>query len=123
MGGTVTTMLNDKFKYIDKIVLAGSGINYGFSNLPILSTVPKESEIVKSAGKFTGNVLSLQGSKDEVVPLESQNKLLTAYSSSKTTKKIINGANHSFSKINGKNKMLARNLYINSIINCTFRIL
>jgi len=117
MGGTVTSMLNTKFNYIDKIVLAGSGIKYGFSNLPILSTVPKESEIIKSAEKFTGNVLSLQGSKDEVVLLVSQNRLLNAYSNAKTTKKIINGANHSFSTIDGKNKVLARNLYINSIIN------
>lgn len=116
IGGTIISTLKDYFKYFDKIVLCGSGTGSSSSTKPILSTCPEEKEIMSSSETFIGQVLLLQGDKDDVVPLEAQDKLLGSYKNAKTQKIVIKGANHSFSKIDGKNKILARNLYVNSII-------
>ena len=116
IGGTVISTLKDKFKYIDKIVLVGSGTGYGKSTKPILSTCPPEKEVLDSAAKFKGDLLFLQGSKDDVVPFEAQDKLFKSYKKAKTKKIVVEGANHNFSKINGKDKRLAQKLYIDFII-------
>jgi hypothetical protein len=116
IGGTVTTTLKDKFKYIDKIVLAGSGTRPSDSTKPILSTCPTEKEILDSGTKFKGELLFLQGSLDDVVPIDAQNKLFTSYKHAKKEKVIVEGANHNFSKINGKDKRLAQKLYVDFII-------
>ena len=115
-GGTIISTLKDKFKYIDKIVLCGSGTGSSSSTKPILSTCPPEKEILKSTATFKGDVLLIQGSKDDVVPIEAQDKLLKSYKKAKTTKIIIEGANHNFSKINGKDKRLAYKLYIDFVL-------
>jgi dienelactone hydrolase len=116
IGGSVISTLKDKFGFIDKIVLAGSGTGSVSSDKPILSTEPPESEILKSTSNFTGDVLSIQGGEDSTVPLESQDKLLSGYKEAKSSKIIIEGANHNFSNIFGKDKRLARKLYTNFII-------
>lgn len=116
IGGTVTTTLKDKFKYIDKIVLAGSGTRPSDSTKPILSTCPTEKEILDSASKFKGELLFLQGSLDDVVPIDAQNKLFASYKNAKKEKMIVEGANHNFSKINGKDKRLAQKLYVDFIL-------
>lgn len=116
IGGTVTTTLKDKFKHIDKIVLAGSGTKPSDSTKPILSTCPTEKEILDSAAKFKGNLLFLQGSLDDVVPIDAQNKLFASYKNAKKEKVIVEGANHNFSKINGKDKRLAQKLYTDFIL-------
>jgi len=116
IGGTVITTLKDKFKYIDKIVLAGSGTRPSDSTKPILSTCPSEKEILDSAAKFKGELLFLQGSLDDVVPIEAQNKLFESYKKAKKRKIIVEGANHNFSKINGKDKRLAQKLYTDFIL-------
>lgn len=110
LGGTLVTCLDDYFKYIDKIVLAGSGTRTVFpSNLT-------EKKVLSKAGKFKGKVMFLQGSKNNVVPLGAGDTLLSGYKNAETTKKVIEGANHNFSKINGKNKTLAYKLYLDSIV-------
>ena len=116
IGGTVVSTLEDKFKSIDKIVLAGSGTKPSDSTKSILSTVPSEKEIFDSTNNFIGELLFLQGSKDDVVPIDAQDKLFESYKNAKAKKVIIEGANHPFSKINGKDKRLAHNLYIDFII-------
>ncbi len=116
IGGTVTTTLKDKFKYIDKIVLAGSGTKPSDSTKSILSTCPSEKEILDSAANFKGELLFLQGSKDDVVPIEAQDKLFASFKNAKKQKIVVTGANHSFSKINGKDKRLAQKLYTDFII-------
>ncbi len=116
IGGTVTTTLKDKFKYLDKIVLAGSGTRPSDSTKPILSTCPTEKEILDSATKFKGVLLFLQGSLDDVVPIEAQDKLFASYKHAKKEKVIVEGANHNFSKINGKDKRLAQKLYIDFVL-------
>ncbi len=116
IGGTVTSTLKDKFKYIDKIVLAGSGTRSSDSAKPILSTCPAEKEILSCASSFIGSMLLLQGGLDIVVPIDSQNKLFESYKKAKAKKIVIEGANHSFSEIKGKNKKLAYKLYIDNII-------
>lgn len=116
IGGTITTTLKDKFKYIDKIVLAGSGTRPSDSTKPILSTCPTEREILNSAANFRGELLFIQGSKDDVVPIEAQDKLFASYKHAEKEKVIVEGANHNFSKINGKDKRLAQKLYTDFII-------
>ncbi len=116
IGGTVTTTLKDKFKYIDKIVLAGFGTRPSDSTKPILSTCPTEKEILDSAAKFNGELLFLQGSKDDVVPIEAQDKLFASYKHAKKEKVIVEGANHNFSKLNGKDKRLVQKLYVDFIL-------
>lgn len=116
VGGTVISTLKDKFGYIDKIVLAGSGTKPSDSTKSILSTVPSEKEIFDSTKNFKGGLLFLQGSKDDVVPIDAQDKLFASYKSAKAKKVIIEGANHPFSRINGKDRRLAHNLYIDFII-------
>lgn len=116
IGGTVTTTLKDKFRYIDKIVLAGSGTKPSDSTKPILSTCPSEKEILDSATRFNGELLFLQGSKDDVVPINAQDKLFASYKHAKKEKVIVEGANHNFSKINNKDKRLAQKLYTDFII-------
>lgn len=115
LGGTISSCLDDYFVYISKVVLAGSGTRTVFeSNL-------SEKQILNKAGKFKGKVMLLQGSKDDVVPLEAGDKLLAGYKNAKKTKKVIDGANHNFSKINGKNKQLAYKSYIDAVIEFLFR--
>ncbi len=110
LGGTLATCLDDYFKYTEKIVLAGPGTRTVFpSDLT-------EKQILNKARKFKGEVMLLQGSKDETVPLEAGTLLLFNYKNAKTVKQIIEGANHSFSKINGKNKRLAYKFYIDSVL-------
>jgi len=115
IGGTVVSTLKSKFKYIDKLVLAGSGTGGQGSTKPILSTCPPEKEVLKAAQTYKGRLLFLQGSKDDVVPFEAQNKLFDGYKNAKKEKVIIEGANHNFSKINGKDKRLAQKLYCDFI--------
>jgi len=110
LGGTLSTCLDSYFKYVDKIVLAGSGTRTVFpSDLT-------EKQILNKASKFKGKVLLLQGSKDDVVPLEAGTTLLSGYKNAKTTKKILEGANHNFSKLNGKNGTLAKKFYVEEVV-------
>lgn len=120
IGGTVTTTLKDKFKYIDKLVLAGSGTGGQGSIKPVLSTCPPEKEVLNSASKYTRILLFLQGSKDAVVPFDAQDKLYSSFKKAKKEKVNIEGANHNFSKINGESKRLAQNLYIDFIYKFLF---
>lgn len=116
LGGTITSSLSDEFDNIEKIVLCGSGTGASSPNKPILSTYPTKEFIIDSAKRFKGSLLFLQGSKDETVPLFSQQELFDSYKSAKKEMKIIEGANHNFSSINGKNKKLAYQLYLENII-------
>jgi dienelactone hydrolase len=116
LGGTITSSLSNEFDNIEKIVLCGSGTGASSPNKPILSTYPAKEFITDSAKKFKGNLLFLQGSKDETVPLFSQQELFDSYKSAKKELKVIDGANHNFSSINGKSKKLACRLYIDEIL-------
>lgn len=96
LGGTLSTCLDKYFKYVKKIVLAGSGTRTALpSNLA-------EKQILNNATKFKGEVMLLQGSRDEVVPLKAGDLLLSAYKNAKTSKVVIEGANHSFSNARKK---------------------
>lgn len=117
IGGTITSSISERFNLIDKIVLCGSGTGASSPTKPILSTYPTKEFIKESASNFKGDVMLLQGSKDDTVPLFSQDELITSYTNAlKNKKKVINGANHNFSSIDGKNKRLAYKLYCDEII-------
>ena len=116
MGGTMASTLREVFSHVEKIVLCGSGTGSSSATKPILSTYPSKRYVTSAAATFTGDVLLFQGEKDAVVPLASQDELLAAYSSARlAVKKIVPGANHNFSKIDGGNQSLAYELYISVI--------
>lgn len=110
LGGTVATCLSEYFDHTPKIIVAGSGTR------TVFESKITEDNILKSASKFKGKFLLLQGSKDETVPLKAGDALLTGYKKASTKKIVIEGANHNFSKINGKNKTLANKLYIDEVV-------
>lgn len=117
LGGTITSSLSEKFDQIEKIVLCGSGTGASSPNKPILSTYPSKEFITASASKYKGELLFLQGSLDDVVPIFSQKELYDSFKSVKNKEyKIIEGANHNFSSINGRDKKLAYRAYINEIV-------
>jgi dienelactone hydrolase len=110
LGGTIATCLSDYFDHIPKIMVAGSGTR------TVFESKITEDDILKSASKFEGKFLLLQGSKDETVPLKAGDALLAGYKKASTKKIVIEGANHNFSKINGKNKTLANKSYIDEVV-------
>ena len=73
LGGTLSTCLNEYFKYIQKIVLAGSGTRTA------LPSKLMEEEILDKASEFKGEAMLLQGSNDTVVPLKAGDLLISAY--------------------------------------------
>lgn len=116
MGGTMVSTLREVFPRVGKVVLCGSDTGASSATKPILSTYPSKRYVTSAAATFTGDVLLLQGEKDAVVPLASQDELLAAYGSARlAAKKVIPGANHNFSKIDGGNQSLAYELYISVI--------
>lgn len=114
LGGVVATCLAEYFKITKAIVLAGS------ETRTVFPTKLTEKQILDNASKFRGKVMLIQGSKDDVVPLEAGDALLLGYTSAKTKKLIVEGANHQFSKINGKDKRKAFNQYIEAILQFIF---
>ncbi len=96
IGGTVLSTLSGILPKIKKIVLCGSGIGSSSSTKPILSTCPPKEVLRESAKKFQGEILLLQGSLDDIVPLSAQDELLEAYTNADSHKKVIEGAGHSF---------------------------
>jgi len=116
IGGTLLSTLVNGFSNIKKIVLCNSGIRSVLKDRPIISTIPESEVISKSASTFRGDLLFLQGTKDGFVPKKFQDELFEVYSSANATKKVINGANHTFSSIYGKDKKTANQIYINEII-------
>lgn len=116
IGGTLISILKNRFQYIDKLVLVGSGTGYGGSSKPILSTCPPEINVLNSTKTYKGELLFLQGSLDDVVPFEAQDNLFSSYKNARKRKITVEGANHSFSKMNGENKELAQKIYTDLII-------
>ena len=116
IGGTVLTTLSDALPKIKKIVVCGTGTGSSSSSKPILSTCPPLVQVLESATHFDGKILLLQGSLDDTVPLPAQDELLEAYTNADRRKRVIEGANHSFGKIDDKNKSLAQKLYTEAIV-------
>ncbi len=118
VGGTIVSSLHEYFKYVDKLVLCGSGTGSSNPKKPILSTYPSKDYILNSTKNYANDVLLLQGSEDAVVPLFSQEELIKSFTSAKLNKiVVIEGANHQFTSIFGKHRGRAIQLYSERIIN------
>lgn len=115
IGGTIILMLTKYFPYIRKISLCGTGCGRGTANRPIQSTTPDESILLDSISKYSGELFLLQGSKDNIVPLESGIKILNHAKRAKIIHREIEGANHNFSKINEVETREATNIFVNEI--------
>lgn len=115
LGGTLAVLLNGFFPMINKISLCGSGCGTNESVKPILSTHFKEDDILKSVSLYSGKLLLLQGSEDTTVPRESGMKILDRAIYANKQYVIVPGANHNFSKIDGKENGEAKKRYVNAI--------
>lgn len=60
------------------------GRHFNGSSKPILSTIPSENAILAGIQGYTGEVLLIQGEKDDVVPCESGLKIIQTASKAKT---------------------------------------
>ena len=117
LGGKIISAIAGKYEQVEKIILSGAGIAPTSLTDPILSTYPPIEFIKNTTSLYKGKLMSLQGSKDEVVSLDSQDELFEAYTNASfKSKKIIEGANHSFSSINGENKQLAYQYYVDQVV-------
>jgi pimeloyl-ACP methyl ester carboxylesterase len=116
MGGSLTASIAAQFPQIEKIALCGSGISPSSRSMPILSTYPEKSVIRSAAGLFTGEVLHVRGSSDATVNEPSQQELFEAFTHAKLAQQVvIDGANHNFSSINGKDQQKAYDLYVKTV--------
>jgi|SRR5687767_9862256 len=116
IGGTIVSTLSDRFRFIERMVLCASGTGRSYSDKPILSTCPPEKTVLESASTFTGKVLFIQASQDEIIPLQAQNKLFSAYKNALTKKIIVNGANHNFSRIKDKSREESHDIFVNTVL-------
>lgn len=100
---------------VKKISLCGSGCGSNGSIKPILCTMPSQGEILAGVQNYTGEILLIQGEKDDVVPRESGFKIIQAAKKAKAKLIVVPGVNHNFSKINGAKNPEAEQIWINSL--------
>lgn len=64
------------------------------------------------------NPVNMRGENDATVPTPSQKALIAAFTHAHSVKSmVIDGANHNFSSIFGKNKAKAYELYVGALVN------
>lgn len=105
LGGTMASFLIKQYgKVLNSITLFGSGITTKGTNAPILSTYPSSQAILKNFLQFKGQLTLVQGTEDKVVPVQSARKIIFQANNAKVRKLILlNGVDHTFTKINDVN--------------------
>ncbi len=117
MGGTLVSLIAADYPMVQKIALCGSGIQPSSKTEPILSTYPVKSEIAQAASRFVGDVLHMRGGNDTTVSVSSQEALVATFIRARRVKSVvIDGANHNFSSIFGKNKTKAYERYVKTLV-------
>src|SRR5260221_890245 len=118
LGGTLVSTLNEKLKLIDKLVICGSGIEPSSFTKTLFPTFYSKEVIQNSIKNFNGRLLSLRGSLDDTITFDSQKELFDSYKFAESKEwKVIEGANHTLSSINGEDKELAYSLFIEEVMN------
>ena len=116
MGGSLISSLAAEIPEIEKICLCGSGATPSSPKLPILSSYPSKEAIRSAAARFTGDMLHIRGTEDTTVSETSQRELYSAYTAARSVRHVpIEGANHNFSHIFGKNKARAYKQYVATV--------
>jgi hypothetical protein len=72
---------------------------------PLLRTLPGEEELLKTISDYSGHFFSYRGTLDDVVPIESQEKIVRASGAKVTSYVTIIGADHEFEKMDGQDSL------------------
>lgn len=106
LGGTISSFLiKDFYSVIKRIFLFGSGISTKNKNRPIVNSYPTKKEILANFNKFKGKLFLIQGTKDNIVPLNEARQIILKSNNSLLRKLIIlKGVDHQFKYIKNKDK-------------------
>ncbi|MEN9881275.1 MAG: hypothetical protein RLZZ308_458 [Candidatus Parcubacteria bacterium] len=101
-GGTLLLGLQEVLE-AKAIFMVGSGCGKSETTTKtLLKTMPKEVILLKNISNYTnGKLYFFRGGLDNVVPQESQEKIVNAVDKSKVEYLILKGVDHEFEKVNG----------------------
>lgn len=105
-GGTTFLGMREIVNKALTISMIGSGCGKSDKTTkPLLRTLPGEQELLKTIAKYTGCFYLYRGELDEVVPFESQEKIIRTSGAKVTNCVTIKGVDHEFEKINGRDSI------------------
>ena len=101
-GGTLLLGLQETLE-AKAIYMVGSGCGKSETTLKtFLVTMPKEADLLKNISVYNnGKLYFFRGELDDVVPKESQEKIVNAANKDITEYTVLEGVDHEFEKING----------------------
>lgn len=102
-GGTILLALKQILD-AQGIFMVGSGCGKSETTTrTILRTMPEEAVLLRNISKYkNGNFHFIRGELDEVVPIESQEKIVNSVDESRRDYVVVKGVDHEFEKVNGK---------------------
>ncbi len=120
-GGTVFLGMPEVVQKSTSISMFGSGCGRDENTKrPLLRTLPDEEILLKTIKDYRGLFSFYHGELDEIVPIESQEKIVKASGAKLTSFITIKGADHEFEKMYGKESLepgtLLRKMLLNNIL-------
>ena len=120
LGGTLASFLIKEYKnHVKNIFLFGSGISTKNKNRPITDTYPRKEDILKNFSMFKGKIILVQGTKDNVVPIEEAREVITNKESLAFIRKLIilKDVDHQFKYINDRKSKKINKIILDILIN------
>lgn len=119
-GGTTFLGMNDILQKTCSVSMLGSGCGRSNATVkPLLSSLPQEEELLKTIRDYLGVFMYCRGELDEIVPIESQEKIVKSSGAKLTSYITMKGVDHQFEKMDGKDSLepwvLLRKMLLNSI--------
>ncbi|MEJ0001914.1 MAG: hypothetical protein WDN09_01900 [bacterium] len=120
-GGTVFLGMPEVTSKACSIAMLGSGCGRSKETAkPLLSTLPDEEKLLETIRDYSGFFSLYRGEFDEVVPIESQEKIVKASGAKVTNYVTIRDTDHEFEKINGQDSLepgiLLRKMLLDTIL-------
>ncbi len=120
-GGTTFLGMKEIAHKAVTISMLGSGSGKSETTTkPLLHTLPDEQELLETIKNYTGCFYSYRGELDEVVPLESQEKIIRASGAKITSYITLKGVDHEFEKMHGEDSiepgMIVRKMILDAIM-------
>lgn len=120
-GGTTFLGMTKITKRACSISMIGSGCGRSETTTkPLLMTLPDERELLKTISDYSGFFALYRGELDEIVPKESQEKIVQASGAKITNYITMKGVDHEFEKINGKDSLGPRILLRKMLLDMIF---
>ncbi|MCS7092906.1 MAG: alpha/beta hydrolase [Patescibacteria group bacterium] len=119
LGGTLSSFLVKNFNsYLKTIFLFGSGLSTKNKNRPIVNRFPEKSLILNNFSSYSGKIILVQGTYDDVVPIEEAREIITYHKNKAPLTKLIllRGVDHQFKRIKGRPSELKLTKLIYQII-------